>query len=274
MSRIRQADLPNGWKLHYRHELDRRILTREFVTDDVYCHELIKLEDGDCVFDVGANLGSFCLWLAGRIGSGQVFCFEPIPQTFELLKLNTENVTQLKVQLANVALADREGRAEFAVPLGLSVSASMVEDNSALKRAGDRQFIAEELASRHGWLKPLNNPTVRRLSWPLLEGIRVAYGRKQKIDCQLSTVSAAIRENSVARINLLKIDVEGAESQVLDGIDLEHWDCIDQLLVECHLGAEHAQGLSRKIQQFGFTTDVQPVTAGVDHLWMLVASRR
>jgi FkbM family methyltransferase len=40
------------------------------------------------VVDVGANLGSFCVWLAGRHGIIRGFCFEPDPSSFRLCRFN------------------------------------------------------------------------------------------------------------------------------------------------------------------------------------------
>jgi FkbM family methyltransferase len=40
------------------------------------------------VLDVGANLGSFCIWLAGRHGIVRGVCFEPDPSSFRLCRFN------------------------------------------------------------------------------------------------------------------------------------------------------------------------------------------
>ena len=273
MSRIKTTELPNGWRLHYRHELDRKILAREFAADDIYEHEFIQLTNGACIFDVGANLGSFCLWLAERLDSATVFCFEPLPESFELLALNVDHLLGIDVRLENCGLSDRDGTTTFLLQAGLSVSASMIDDQSARKKAGDRQFVAEEIRSLHPWLRSVMTPTVERLGWPVLEGIRRLYSRRQKIECQLATVSQMIQKYALQKIDLLKIDVEGAEQQVINGIEPQHWPMIEQLLVECHLGAEQAQGIAGQLSKHGFATDVQPVNPKIEHLFMLAARK-
>jgi protein-L-isoaspartate O-methyltransferase len=46
---------------------------------------------GDTVYDIGANIGYITLSLAKRVGRhGHVLAFEPIPQTFDLLRRNIE----------------------------------------------------------------------------------------------------------------------------------------------------------------------------------------
>ena len=48
--------------------------------------------------------------------------------------------------------------------------------------------------------------------------------------CALTTLSGVIRKEQLRHIDLLKIDVEGAELDVLRGVDAEHWPRIRQVL--------------------------------------------
>lgn len=45
----------------------------------------------------------------------------------------------------------------------------------------------------------------------------------------MCTVSDLIRRHGLERVDLLKIDVEGAELDVLHGIEQEHWPRIQQV---------------------------------------------
>jgi len=51
---------------------------------------------------------------------------------------------------------------------------------------------------------------------------------------QIRTVSQVIREESIANIQLLKIDVEGDELDVLMGIEKHDWNKIQQVLILPH----------------------------------------
>lgn len=67
----------------------------------------------------------------------------------------------------------------------------------------------------------------------------------QTEDCSMCTVSDLIREHALARIDLLKIDVEGAELDVLRGITPEHWGLIRQVRISPWLRCASAStGLS------------------------------
>ena len=50
--------------------------------------------------------------------------------------------------------------------------------------------------------------------------------------CAVRTVSSMIRALKTQRIDLLKIDVEGAEMDVLAGIEEEHWPAIRMISME------------------------------------------
>ena len=65
-----------------------------FVIKEVFIHETYKdilplLEEGGVRFvDIGANLGSFSIWLAQQRNVVSSFCFEPEPDSFRLLSFN------------------------------------------------------------------------------------------------------------------------------------------------------------------------------------------
>jgi FkbM family methyltransferase len=72
------------------------------------------LREGDCVVDVGANIGSVTLTAASRVGShGSVYAFEPHPRIFGYLKENIEMNGFRNVHLFNLALGNVEGNVLF-----------------------------------------------------------------------------------------------------------------------------------------------------------------
>ena len=60
-----------------------------------------------------------------------------------------------------------------------------------------------------------------------------------KLDVPVTTLSHVLNTHRIVpgashRIALLKIDVEGSEVDVLNGISAEHWPMIDQVVAEAH----------------------------------------
>ena len=52
----------------------------------------------------------------------------------------------------------------------------------------------------------------------------------EKVECQLTTISAVIKEYNVKVVDLLKIDVEGSEELALQGIEDHDWEKIKQII--------------------------------------------
>jgi FkbM family methyltransferase len=72
-------------------------------------HLTEKLLSGKVVFDVGANIGVFSLYSA-KLGAKRVFAFEPVKETFDMLKKNIkENNLETIVVPINAAISDKSG---------------------------------------------------------------------------------------------------------------------------------------------------------------------
>lgn len=75
----------------------------KFLASDHYEHRFAAaiarcVHEGDTVWDVGANTGSYALLFSGRVGStGRVFAFEPSPQNLVHLRRNTATVGNVVV---------------------------------------------------------------------------------------------------------------------------------------------------------------------------------
>ena len=70
-----------------------------------------KIEMGNIVVDVGANIGLHTLNMARIVGNaGQVFAFEPDPSNFEILKKNAKINNYKNIILEQKAVGDKHGR--------------------------------------------------------------------------------------------------------------------------------------------------------------------
>lgn len=92
---------------------------------------------GDWVIDAGANVGNYSARLSELVGgTGRVFSFEPIPDTFEILTSNMAQLPLRNVTLFNVAVSDAAGVKRMSVPVmkdGLTnpYMAHLTEDDGA-----------------------------------------------------------------------------------------------------------------------------------------------
>lgn len=110
--------LPNGVlqsakKFHYA-----RVLRRVTVSDEPDLQVLgFLVEPGQCVADIGANIGVYSKYLSECVGvSGHVISVEPIPFTFDILQSNLRKLKLKNVKPNNCAISDSEGQVVMQVP--------------------------------------------------------------------------------------------------------------------------------------------------------------
>lgn len=100
-------------KMHYA-----RTLKSLSETDEPdFCVVKHLIHEGDCVIDVGANIGVYTKFLSELVGlRGCVHSIEPVPLTFDILKSNIEKLRLKNVQPRNCAISDRTGSLRMDVP--------------------------------------------------------------------------------------------------------------------------------------------------------------
>lgn len=275
MLAIRHSTLPNGQVVSYRSRADFDILAREFIDapQGMYLENGIRLRDGDCVFDVGANIGFFLMQLNRLLTHGRVFCFEPIPAIFEVLQINAARHNHLDCSLHNIGLSSADGSATFTYFPRTSVASTMQQDMTADFRRQSRRFILHEMRSRGGWLGIAAAVAPEWCWYPVTEIVRRYFQHAQHVTCQLQSLSSFIDTHAVQRIDLLKLDTEGAEEKVLAGIDARHWPLIRQAVVEVHSGIDSLRRVETILSTKGFSITSRQLLPGIDHLHVVFARR-
>jgi FkbM family methyltransferase len=197
----------------------------------------MRLRAGDTMFDVGANIGLFSLAAYQHCGRDlQIFAFEPVAATFELLHANcARNTEEPHVNVFRCGLSDRSGTADLAYYPRAPVLSTAYPDREA-----DLKVLKEVVLNRliHLAEAPL---ALRCLRWvpralrePLVDCALKAALVPMTAPCEMRTLSDVISEYEVDRIDLLKVDVEKAELDVLNGIAGKDWPKIQQVVVEVH----------------------------------------
>jgi FkbM family methyltransferase len=146
-----------------------------------------NLREGMVFFDVGACHGFFTLLAARIVGrQGRVYTFEPLPGNAARVRENLALNGLTNVAVSQAALSDSAGRAFFQMP----------DDRVGL-------FMDDGHRRRTG-----NNPGSGHLTGAAGEGV---------IEVQQETLDGFVAGNRVGRIDVLKVDVEGAELAFLKG---------------------------------------------------------
>jgi FkbM family methyltransferase len=247
-----------------------------------YLKHGLEIADGDCVFDLGANVGLFSASLAQRYRDLRLVLFEPVPDTFAMLERNAERLLGgARVTLVQAGVSSAPGKATFEFdPSSTAVAgaSSFLRETDALRRSARREAglvawsrAAMDDGERAGTVPAetrrrlnaaLGNPFLRPFTIAAIWAYSAVAGLKrrrrvQRIDCELTTVSAAMREHDIEQVDLMKIDVEGAEWAVLQGIEASDWPRIRQLALEVHDVEGRVERTRALLEDKGYTVVVE-----------------
>ncbi len=169
---------------------------------------------GMTVFDIGANAGHHLLLLSRLCGdAGHLHAFEPVPENVACLR-ETLRLNRLRnVTLHELAVSDREGLADFKF-------SGVFDGFACLEQGGHGRSAAQAMPGR---------------------SIRV-----QTID-----LDAFCKRFGISRVDLIKVDVEGAELLTLRGMTRTLRIHRPILIMELW-GAEHVAEGPRILAQLGY----------------------
>jgi FkbM family methyltransferase len=250
---MRQFCFPNGLRVWSapRSGGETNFIFREIFEQRCYERHGIEIRNGDVVLDVGANVGLFALSVMERFRGLKILCFEPVPNTRAYLERNVRESqwrNDHEVEVLSAAIGSANTRATITY-------FPNAPGNSTLHLEAKRlewNRIADELtpALIRKWNKAyalLPRKVIAFFMRPLLDDV-------VRFRCDVRTLSDIIRQRSLERIDLLKIDIEGAELDALDGIEQDHWPRIRQLVMEVSPANKSALAtLCDHLRTIGFT---------------------
>jgi FkbM family methyltransferase len=148
--------------------------------------------------DIGANVGVWTVALAAAHPKAHVYCFEPTPNSFSMLRHNVALNRLQNVIATQIAVSDSAGVLSFQV----------TENESILNRLAPSKESAEDLH-------------------------RGRFTNARTIDVESICLDDFCKDRRIDRIGFLKIDVEGAEVCVLRGAEqLLRKRAIDLIFIE------------------------------------------
>ena len=135
------------------------------------------------LFDIGANVGDITNEYATLIPDAEIFCFEPIPKTFELLKKRYDSTS--RIHCHQLAIGDINKNVTM-FETALSGSSSLLPPTS---------YITESKNSA------------------MAQGVTIVNSHNVK---QI-TLDSFCKENNISHIDILKMDMQGSELNGLKG---------------------------------------------------------
>jgi FkbM family methyltransferase len=214
---------------------ETRFIHREIFEDRVYLQHGVTLDDDAVVVDVGANIGLFSVFALRERARLRLYAFEPIPETFAALERNLalHAGEGSVVKAFGHGLSRASGTAELTFyPFVPGNSTMRPDEKETTKRLLTKELVDDGYAhAKPLWLFGLLFYPFRR---PLVRAAVELLYRPKRVACSLRTLSEVIDDEGIERVDLLKIDVEGAELDVLRGIREAHWPRIRQVVMEVH----------------------------------------
>jgi FkbM family methyltransferase len=214
------VELRSGERFIIRSPMDLWMI-KESVLDRQYEHPRAPLEDGFTVIDVGAGLGDFAISVARRFPASKVLAVEPFPPSRELLQRNIQLNSAKNVTVWPGALAGAQGTATMDLRGGEPTFHTTVELPPSLCR-DDHSVSA--------------------------------------IMVQITTLDELVSGAGFERVDLLKMDCEGAEFEVLFSTRSYTLSRVGRICVEYHDGwtEYHHLDLTEYLICEGFEVEVYP----------------
>lgn len=227
------------------------------------------MRPGDIVIDVGANIGLFAMWAAAEAGpSGRVVAMEPVPAVAaaaadNLARHAAWHGAAAPATLLAAAAGDGGAQAMTLTVYPRALGWSTGAPDAAGVAADMASFLDNFVDAPSGGLPPALALAVRLgaalkawpLTRPLYAAAAAAYTRRMlagatTVVCPCLTVSDVIDGQGLARVDLLKVDVERGEAAVLAGVSDRHWPLVRQVAAEVHAPAR--AGVEALLRARGF----------------------
>jgi len=140
------------------------------------------------IFDIGAHHGESIEYLKSLFSQAKIFSFEPDPESFDILsKKDVGNV-----EFFNLAISDEVGTAKF--------YRNRISHTNSLYKVNLKSKDSVQFAKNRELTVPANEKEYNL-----------------DVDVKTITLDKFINDNTIENIDLIKIDVQGAERKVLSG---------------------------------------------------------
>ncbi|MFM8859646.1 MAG: FkbM family methyltransferase, partial [Methylocystis sp.] len=187
ISNYSRYQVSDNFIIFHKNISETKFLVQEIFIDNSYMKNGLSILDGDCVFDIGANIGIFSLFAFSSAKDVKLFCFEPVPEVFSILKSNVF-LHGLNAELYNYAI----GSGSSIIEMNYYPDATMLSGSTS------------ENEVRNSVKSFLHNDDNQSLSETSFQEIAEIKLKPKIIKVNVVTISYIIYKNNINRIDLLK----------------------------------------------------------------------
>ncbi|KAI1264424.1 amino acid adenylation domain-containing protein [Xylariaceae sp. FL1019] len=239
MATVQLVELAPGFKAYasvdpalQQSEEEPRFIYSEIFID--HCYDVAPLPDDAFIVDAGGNIGLFSLYMKSKYPQSRILAVEPAPTNFDMMTKNLElHGAAQGVETHQCALGSTDGEGELTFYPNLPGNSTLVPDI----RNKQRSFMARMVGA---------------------EKVEKLYGGAQAINVPIKRLSHLLKDcEGLSKIDLLKIDVEGVELEVLEGIDDEHWAMVANVALELNKSGGKLESIEALLRSKGFEVETQ-----------------
>jgi len=208
-----------------------RVRENLLVKDEVFTASVARIDPGiETIFDVGANVGDVTLYMLEAFPRSTIYAFEPCSSSFAILSRRVAESGQTeRVNLFNLGFYDAAG----------SDTLHITTHHGANSLVGITPEYREA------------NPQVRECAAEQVALVRL---------------DDFVAEKGIAHVDLMKIDVEGAESKVIAGGRKTLSTMVDAVMCEISF-VRHPRARGEFIKVFQLLHDCGLAPAEIYDLW-------
>ena len=241
--RNKQYILPNGMTIFHSNKIETDHSYKELFIDNAYLRYFREFQkESPCILDIGANIGMFSLLISALYPKANIYSFEPIPDIFEILRLNVD-LYKPNIKINNFGISRFSGKSNLTYyPNHSFISNFYGQSND------EKQIVSEYIKT----LKDGGNINQKQIDELL--SLRL---NSRRVNSQTKNLSEFIRENRIKEIDLLKIGAEKSELDILIGIKSVDWLKIKNVVIEVHDIEIRLEKIRTILKKYGFRIRVE-----------------
>ena len=207
-----------------------------------------KINNGDTIIDVGANIGVLGIRLSQNLQNINIYAFEPIPEIYNVLEKNSKTSSNPNFKTYMMGLSNISQELVFTYypnSPALSTSNPEVWKNDKSNFISAVQGSIANAPKKFWWAKLIPEFITPLIAKYLTQG-------SQKIKSLVIPLSDFINKEKIQKIDLLKIDCEGEELKILLGINDKHWVLIKKIVMEVNDVENNLEKIKTLLASKGF----------------------